>query len=79
MTTTLEANSKRGGFSRDESRTQRKPESEVYKKLADKVGVATGGSTGMGFATAKRFVEEGTSRRTSCKQFETTISLPTAT
>jgi NAD(P)-dependent dehydrogenase (short-subunit alcohol dehydrogenase family) len=29
------------------------------KKLAGKVGVITGGSTGMGLATAKRFVREG--------------------
>jgi NAD(P)-dependent dehydrogenase (short-subunit alcohol dehydrogenase family) len=29
------------------------------KKLAGKVGVITGGSTGMGLATAKRFVQEG--------------------
>src|SRR5713226_8244482 len=30
-----------------------------FKKLAGKVGVITGGSTGMGLATAKRFVQEG--------------------
>ncbi len=29
------------------------------RKLAGKVGVITGGSTGMGLATAKRFVQEG--------------------
>jgi NAD(P)-dependent dehydrogenase (short-subunit alcohol dehydrogenase family) len=29
------------------------------KKLAGKVAVVTGGSTGMGLATARRFVEEG--------------------
>jgi len=29
------------------------------KKLADKIAVITGGSSGMGLATAKRFVEEG--------------------
>jgi NAD(P)-dependent dehydrogenase (short-subunit alcohol dehydrogenase family) len=30
-----------------------------YKKLAHKVAVITGGSSGMGLATAKRFVQEG--------------------
>jgi NAD(P)-dependent dehydrogenase (short-subunit alcohol dehydrogenase family) len=29
------------------------------KKLANKIGVITGGSTGMGLATAKRFLQEG--------------------
>jgi NAD(P)-dependent dehydrogenase (short-subunit alcohol dehydrogenase family) len=32
------------------------------RKLAGKVGVITGGSTGMGLATAKRFVQEGMDR-----------------
>jgi NAD(P)-dependent dehydrogenase (short-subunit alcohol dehydrogenase family) len=32
------------------------------KKLASKVGVITGGSTGMGLATARRFLEEGMDR-----------------
>jgi NAD(P)-dependent dehydrogenase (short-subunit alcohol dehydrogenase family) len=31
----------------------------ISKKFAGKIGVVTGGSTGMGLATAKRFVEEG--------------------
>jgi len=31
----------------------------MSKKFAGKIGVVTGGSTGMGLATAKRFVEEG--------------------
>jgi NAD(P)-dependent dehydrogenase (short-subunit alcohol dehydrogenase family) len=35
------------------------PQTENYKKLAHKVAVITGGSTGMGLATAKRFVQEG--------------------
>ena len=29
------------------------------KKLANRVGVITGGSTGMGLATARRFLEDG--------------------
>jgi NAD(P)-dependent dehydrogenase (short-subunit alcohol dehydrogenase family) len=31
----------------------------MSKKFAGKIAVVTGGSTGMGFATAKRFVDEG--------------------
>jgi NAD(P)-dependent dehydrogenase (short-subunit alcohol dehydrogenase family) len=59
MSTTLETNSMAGVFSRAETRTDRQPESQICKKLAHKVGVITGGSTGMGLATAKRFVQEG--------------------
>lgn len=33
-----------------------------FKRLAGKVGVITGASTGMGLATAKRFVQEGMDR-----------------
>ena len=42
-----------------EPRTERQPEREICKKLAHKVAVITGASTGMGLATAKRFVQEG--------------------
>jgi NAD(P)-dependent dehydrogenase (short-subunit alcohol dehydrogenase family) len=34
----------------------------MTNKLAGKVGIITGGSTGMGLATAKRFVQEGMDR-----------------
>ena len=42
--------------------TTQKPngsENQWSQKLARKVAVITGGSTGMGLATAKRFVQEG--------------------
>jgi NAD(P)-dependent dehydrogenase (short-subunit alcohol dehydrogenase family) len=32
-------------------------------QLKNKIAVVTGGSSGIGFATAKRFVEEGAGRR----------------
>jgi NAD(P)-dependent dehydrogenase (short-subunit alcohol dehydrogenase family) len=35
-------------------------------KLAGKVAVITGGSTGMGFATAKRFVQHGMDQEEEC-------------
>jgi NAD(P)-dependent dehydrogenase (short-subunit alcohol dehydrogenase family) len=44
-------------LSRAETRTDRP--AEKGRKLAHKVAVITGGSTGMGLATAKRFVQEG--------------------
>jgi NAD(P)-dependent dehydrogenase (short-subunit alcohol dehydrogenase family) len=42
---------------RSDARTVR--QAENCKKLAHKVAVITGGSTGMGLATAKRFAQEG--------------------
>ncbi len=42
---------------KSDARTDRQP--EVCQKLAGKIAVITGGSTGMGLATAKRFVQEG--------------------
>ena len=59
MNTAFEAASKPGTLSRAEPRTERQPEREICKKLAHKVAVITGASTGMGLATAKRFVQEG--------------------
>jgi len=40
-------------------RTNGQRERDVCRKLANKVAVITGASTGMGLATAKRFVQEG--------------------
>jgi NAD(P)-dependent dehydrogenase (short-subunit alcohol dehydrogenase family) len=59
MSATLETASMPGVPSRAETQTERPPESAICKKLAHKVAVITGGSTGMGLATAKRFVQEG--------------------
>ncbi len=59
MSTTTEKTPVRGVFSRAETRTNGQAESEVCGKLAHKVAVITGGSSGMGLATAKRFVQEG--------------------
>jgi hypothetical protein len=42
-----------------DAQTRTDPQSEIRQKLARKVAVITGGSTGMGLATAKRFVQEG--------------------
>ena len=59
MSAILETTSEAGVFSRAETRTDQHPEIESPKRLAHKIAVITGGSTGMGLATAKRFVREG--------------------
>ncbi|HWE53593.1 MAG TPA: SDR family oxidoreductase [Bryobacteraceae bacterium] len=57
MTTTMETNPRSEVLSGADTRTDR--HSETCRKLARKVAVITGGSTGMGLATATRFVQEG--------------------
>jgi NAD(P)-dependent dehydrogenase (short-subunit alcohol dehydrogenase family) len=59
MSAILETTSDRGTFSHAETRTNQRPEIETSKRLSHKIAVITGGSTGMGLATAKRFVREG--------------------
>ena len=58
MGSTIEKTFLPGAFSRAETKIEPQSES-VCKKLAHKVAVITGASTGMGLATAKRFVQEG--------------------
>jgi NAD(P)-dependent dehydrogenase (short-subunit alcohol dehydrogenase family) len=58
MSRTMETTPGSDVLSHAETRTDRQP--DICKKLARKVAVITGGSTGMGLATAKRFVQEGT-------------------
>jgi NAD(P)-dependent dehydrogenase (short-subunit alcohol dehydrogenase family) len=59
MSRTIEATSTRDVLIQAEPRTNRQRERDVCRKLANKVAVITGASTGMGLATAKRFVQEG--------------------
>src|ERR1700719_3475314 len=57
MSTTMEITPKSDARRQAETRTN--GQSENCQKLARKVAVITGGSTGMGLATAKRFIQEG--------------------
>src|SRR6202047_5616416 len=57
MSTTMETTPRSEVLSHAETGTDRL--SETCRKLAHKVAVITGGSTGMGLATAKRFIQEG--------------------
>src|ERR1700693_4510878 len=57
MSTTLETTPRSDVLSHVETRADGQP--DICKKLARKVAVITGGSTGVGLATAQRFVQEG--------------------
>jgi NAD(P)-dependent dehydrogenase (short-subunit alcohol dehydrogenase family) len=59
MSRTIETTSTPDVLIQAEPRTDGKRERDVCMKLANKVAVITGASTGMGLATAKRFVQEG--------------------
>jgi NAD(P)-dependent dehydrogenase (short-subunit alcohol dehydrogenase family) len=56
----METTPRSGVLNHVETQMGRQPEN--CRKLAHKVAVITGGSTGMGLATAKRFVQEGADR-----------------
>ena len=59
MSRTIETTSTPDVLIQAEPRTNGQREKDVCRKLANKVAVITGASTGMGLATAKRFVQEG--------------------
>jgi NAD(P)-dependent dehydrogenase (short-subunit alcohol dehydrogenase family) len=59
MSTTIKTTHASNVLSHAGTRTDGIAERRSSRKLAGKVGVITGGSTGMGLATAKRFVQEG--------------------
>jgi hypothetical protein len=59
MSAILETTPAPAVFSRAETQTGRDPEIETCERLAHKVTVIAGGSTSMGLATAKRFVQDG--------------------
>src|ERR1700758_3262875 len=59
MSRTIETTSTPDVLIQAEARTNGQRERDTCRKLAGKVAVITGASTGMGLATAKRFVQEG--------------------
>jgi NAD(P)-dependent dehydrogenase (short-subunit alcohol dehydrogenase family) len=59
MSGTIETTSTPDVLIQSEPRTNGQRERDICRKLANKVAVITGASTGMGLATAKRFVQEG--------------------
>src|SRR5579862_4761009 len=59
MRRTIETTSAPDVLIQAEPRTNGQREKDVCRRLANKVAVINGASTGMGLATAKRFVQEG--------------------
>ena len=59
MSRTIETTSTPDVHIQAEPWTNGQRERDICRKLANKVAVITGASTGMGLATPKRFVQEG--------------------